>query len=223
MCIRDRNIPLQRNGFPTLAEGELLLLERNHVEIKVKIPTLKPIQTKGKLYLTTTKLVFVSKGNHSLNSFDIPLASLREEKFIQPLFGDDYLRGKVIPVFNVIPGYIEFKLWFQKGNASKVLYLLGSILQQIRSRPGGELDERFLHLVKQRSFTIDVMARMRDDPSIVFVHQSLYQQRQEKNLKQEAIQTTTPLFVGVPEKALSLPIDSPQNQTFVIVVHTQRK
>lgn len=62
-------------------------------------------------------MVFVSDKHRRdiFKSFDIPLAYLSAEKFQQPIFGNNYLKGDVDPLYNLLPGRTHFKLIFKAG------------------------------------------------------------------------------------------------------------
>jgi len=74
---------------------------------------------KGKLILTTLRLVLVNKDSDSdLKAFDIPHGNTFKEKFNQPIFGANNWTGKCLPLFNSLPGNVEFTLWFMEGGCS---------------------------------------------------------------------------------------------------------
>jgi hypothetical protein len=80
------NPPISPQGIPLRVEGESFLLERKSMEIEVKIDSNKEWGKKtgkGKVYLTSCRLVFVNEKFHSsdFKSFDIPLIYLSKEKF----------------------------------------------------------------------------------------------------------------------------------------------
>lgn len=66
-------------------------------------------------------MVFVEKKfrEKAFKSFDIPLLHIYKESFEQPIFGSNYIYGFVKPLFNLIPGDAEFKIWFTTGGCSK--------------------------------------------------------------------------------------------------------
>lgn len=52
---------------------------------------------------------------NDFKSFDFPLAYIKNESFEQPIFGANYLKGKAKPLYGLLPGDSEFKLWFMAG------------------------------------------------------------------------------------------------------------
>ncbi len=62
--------------------------------------------------MTTCRLVLLnSKNESSFKSFDIPIALLIKESFQQPFFGANYIDGTCKPLFNLLPGNCQFKIW----------------------------------------------------------------------------------------------------------------
>ena len=81
------------------------------------------------LYITTARMVFVDKNyrNQAFKSFDLPLLHIFEESFEQPIFGSNYIGGKVKPLFNLLPGDTKFKLWFTTGGCTKFIQHFGQV------------------------------------------------------------------------------------------------
>ena len=73
------------------------------------------LKGKGRLILTTLRLVLIADRSTDFRAFDIPFANLYGEKFQQPVFGSNYWEGKVKPLFNSLPGDASFKIWFTEG------------------------------------------------------------------------------------------------------------
>jgi len=72
------NPPISLTGLPLRVDGEYLLLERKDIEVEFKIPEWGKKTSKGKLYLTSARMVFVSSKfqNAEFKAFDIPLKYL---------------------------------------------------------------------------------------------------------------------------------------------------
>ncbi|XP_049874765.1 WW domain-binding protein 2 isoform X2 [Pectinophora gossypiella] len=73
----------------------------------------------GRMYLTTHRLIFNSKNNNDiLRSFSFPFIALEDVTVEQPMFGANYIKGKVRaqPNGNFI-GEVKFKLTFKSGGA----------------------------------------------------------------------------------------------------------
>lgn len=73
----------------------------------------------GSIYLTTHRMIFNAKRfEDALKSFSFPFICLNEVEVEQPMFGANYIRGKVRaqPDGNFI-GEAKFKLTFKSGGA----------------------------------------------------------------------------------------------------------
>ncbi|KAJ3644845.1 hypothetical protein Zmor_022546 [Zophobas morio] len=73
----------------------------------------------GRLYLTTHRLIFNNKNmNDAMQSFSFPFITLSEVEIEQPVFGANYIKGKVRaqPNGNWV-GEAKFKLTFKRGGA----------------------------------------------------------------------------------------------------------
>ncbi|XP_046968360.1 WW domain-binding protein 2 [Vanessa cardui] len=73
----------------------------------------------GRMYLTTHRMIYNSKANSdTLRSFSFPFIALQDVTVEQPMFGANYIKGKVRaqPNGNFI-GEVKFKLTFKSGGA----------------------------------------------------------------------------------------------------------
>ena len=50
----------------------------------------------GRLYLTTHRMIFNNKKEDLLKSFSFPFVALRDVELEQPIFGANYIKGKVV-------------------------------------------------------------------------------------------------------------------------------
>ncbi|KAM3146737.1 hypothetical protein pb186bvf_001267 [Paramecium bursaria] len=144
------NPPVTQQGVPLRVDQEHFMLFRKDMECEVKIENMGKYTAKGKIYLTSCRIVFVNDKfqKETFKSFDFPLAYLTNEKFQQPVFGSNYLEGDVAPLYNLLPGKTHFKLWFQSGGCSTFLKLIVEVLRQIRQRRNqGQMgpDPRFIN------------------------------------------------------------------------------
>merc|ERR550534_2556292 len=83
------------------------------------VPELNKGDKVGRLYLTTHRKIFINKrNNESLQSFSFPFVALRDVELEQPIFGANYIKGKVRaqPGGN-FTGEAKFKLHFKSGGA----------------------------------------------------------------------------------------------------------
>jgi hypothetical protein len=80
-----------------------------------------------------------------------------------------FLKGKIKPLYNLLPGNIEFKLWFTSGGCQTFLRCFCCCLEEIRknNRP----DPRFIENVRQGKFVGQKGFVDPDDPSILYVEQ----------------------------------------------------
>ncbi len=73
----------------------------------------------GRLYLTTHRMIFNSKKKGDpMQSFSFPFVALKDVELEQPIFGANYIRGKVRAQPNGnFSGEAKFKLHFKHGGA----------------------------------------------------------------------------------------------------------
>ena len=74
---------------------------------------------KGRIYLTSHRVVFINKNNNDLfQSFAMPFGNMRSLEIEQPVFGANYIKGEVKSEPNGRwEGQAKFKLWFNNGGA----------------------------------------------------------------------------------------------------------
>ncbi|CAD8113032.1 unnamed protein product [Paramecium sonneborni] len=195
------NPPITQTGVPLKVDQEFFILHRNEMEGDFKIENRGKFKAKGRVFLTTCRIVFVNQNyqKDSFKSFDIPLAYLSAEKFEQPLFGNNYFEGIVDPLYNLLPGRTKFKLWFQAGGCDRFLKIVVGLLAHIRRYrnqgqrvPDARVLENFAR--KQCQIIIDP-----NDPSIIYVQQPTFNQQSYGNtsggIPQNQIQVSP---IGVP-------------------------
>lgn len=109
------------NGGVLIYAGERILLYCDGVEMGFEpssVPHFKG-NKHGTLYLTTHRVVFTNKsGKDMLQSFSTSFMSMRELELEQPVFGANYIKGKMKaePGGNWT-GDGKFKMWFKSGGA----------------------------------------------------------------------------------------------------------
>lgn len=130
------NPPISHQGLPLRVSDEYILLRRDGMELEAKIPNMKTIKLKGYLYLTSARLVFVSKkfATDQIKAFDMPLALMRKTDFKQPIFGSNYLYFQVLPLYNLIPATGTVKIWFTKGGCEKFLKIFDVAVNQVAAQ-----------------------------------------------------------------------------------------
>lgn len=105
-----------------LFNGELILIYYDGVEIGLdpqqSVPLMKG-NKKGRIYLTSHRVVFVNKNQNDLmQSFSMPFMCLRNLDIEQPVFGANFIKGEVkAEPQGRWEGTAKFKLWFNNGGA----------------------------------------------------------------------------------------------------------
>jgi len=74
-------------GAPPLLTGEVLLLQRDDVDVLVDGLSSQLSLPAARLFLSNVRLI----ASGSLAALELPLALIREERFHQPIFGANYL------------------------------------------------------------------------------------------------------------------------------------
>jgi len=110
------------NGGVLIHAGESILLFCDNVTMEFSGqdgPEFKG-EKKGRLYLTTHRMIFNNKNhaNDAMKSFSFPFVALKDVELEQPIFGANYIKGKVRaqPGGN-FTGEAKFKLHFKSGGA----------------------------------------------------------------------------------------------------------
>lgn len=109
------------HGGVLIYAGERILLYCDGVEMGfdgVKLPHFKG-NKKGTVYLTTHRVIFNNNSSSDmLKSFSIPFMCMREVELEQPIFGANYIKGKVnAEQGGNWEGQAKIKLWFNNGGA----------------------------------------------------------------------------------------------------------
>ncbi|KAL5017809.1 hypothetical protein ScPMuIL_003531 [Solemya velum] len=109
------------NGGVLIYAGERILVYCDGVEMSFEadgVPHFKG-NKKGRIYLTTHRVIFNSKSNKDmLHSFSMPFSYLRGLELEQPVFGANYIKGRVVAEQGGNwTGEAKFKMWFNSGGA----------------------------------------------------------------------------------------------------------
>lgn len=139
---------------------------------------MKTLSAKGKIFLTSARLVFVAKGfnmaGEYFKSFDIPLALMRHLDFKQPIFGSNYLELTVMPLYGLIPAPAGVKIWFTKGGCDKFLRIFDAAKSQVASQlKAGRMahDNDFNQKIRNGFFANNSAYQDPNDPTFVYVQQ----------------------------------------------------
>lgn len=107
-------------GGVLIHSGECILLFSDQVGVEFIGNAEIPAGSKtGTVYLTTHRIIFVNKNQQDkVQSFSLPFIALRSVEIEQPVFGANYIKGKVIAqAGGNWNGETKFKLLFKKGGA----------------------------------------------------------------------------------------------------------
>jgi len=128
---------------PAPFAGEFFVLGRKGVEIQVDCVRTKNGKWKadGSLYLSHVRFVFVANKPDvsGLQSFDLPLAYISNEKFNQPIFGCNNLSFRCFPVGEAggpsgsLPPH-DLKLYLKEGGCGTLLPFFFRLMEQARAQ-----------------------------------------------------------------------------------------
>jgi len=119
---------------PVPMNGEMFVLSRDGISFSAKSGRTK-FDGRGDLYLSTLRLVFVSKGNGGMQGFDLPLATLVNESFNQPIFGANNLTGNSPPLEGTaLEEDIKWCISFNNGGVGTFLPLFFRLVTEMRQR-----------------------------------------------------------------------------------------
>lgn len=105
-------------------------------------------------------------------AFDIPLALMSNDKFEQPIFGANYIRGVVQPLYGLIPGQASYKIWFMSGGCSKFLKAYHYIVDNLRNAMRTQSYQSHFIPQFQGNFQEQFVAFAdANDPSVLYVQQ----------------------------------------------------
>ena len=170
------NPPVSMAGVPLRVADEFILLERDGTEIEVKVNGMKTLSSKGKIFLTSARLVYVSAkyASEYFKSFDLPLALMKNLDFKQPVFGSNYLELTIMPLYGLIPSPGIVKIWFTKGGCDKFLRIfdvakaqVATQLKQGRTAHDNDFNQR----IRNGFFANNAAYQDPNDPSYVYVQQ----------------------------------------------------
>lgn len=109
------------NGGVLVFNGECILVYCDGVELQFEGSDAKQFHgnKKGRIYLTTHRMIFTNKDSRDfLQSFSFPFFTITSVELEQPIFGANYIKGKVkAQIGGNWSGEAVFKLKFMNGGA----------------------------------------------------------------------------------------------------------
>ncbi|XP_028752378.1 UPF0664 stress-induced protein C29B12.11c [Neltuma alba] len=180
------NPQLFPNGMPVPFVNEMFVLARDGVEFEVdKIPGNQGghIKTKGTIYLSNIRMVFVAKlpvGDFA--AFDMPLLYIHGEKFNQPIFHCNNISGLVEPVVpddqhTALHSTHSFKILFKEGGCGTFVPLFFNLIASVRryNQHSNIRTESYLDPLQASQPPVDEMMRHAyvdpNDPTRIFLQQ----------------------------------------------------
>lgn len=126
--------PRITNGIPEAMEGEYFVLARDGIKFSASSGRTK-LSASGTLYLSTLRMVVVCNQGSSFNGFDMPLATMQNERFNQPIFGANNMTGSNPPLDGSgFEGDIKWTIYFNHGGVGTFLPFFFRLLQDMRAR-----------------------------------------------------------------------------------------
>ena len=138
------NPPVSLAGQPFRLENEYILAERPGMAVEVEAPNMSKLSAKGRVFLTTARLVFVNADfrTAAFKSLDLPVAHLSQIDFKQPVFGSNYLQFRCRPFLNLLPATVLVRLYFTEGGAEKFLKMFEQVGRQVQEQlRAGRVDD----------------------------------------------------------------------------------
>lgn len=126
-----------------LYAGELILLysDKGQIEFPGQDNIIFKGIKEGRIYLTTHRIIFNNYRNENLQSFSLPFVALSNVIVGNPLFGPNYLKGKVKARQNGnIVGVIDFKIRLKSGGIQEFGDTLFHAISIIQKANDGVLD-----------------------------------------------------------------------------------
>ena len=121
--------PRITNGIPEAMEGEYFVLARDGIKFSASSGRTK-LSASGTLYLSTLRMVVVCNQGSSFNGFDMPLATMQNERFNQPIFGANNMTGSNPPLDGSgFEGDIKWTIYFNHGGVGTFLPFFFRLLQ----------------------------------------------------------------------------------------------
>ena len=133
------NPKLGSDNQPLRHPNERDILEVTGVEFEVNIDKKGKYKGKGRLVVTSLRLVLINdRGKKGpLKVFELPLILLYKVDFKQPFFRANYYTGMCKPLpESELPSDPVFKIWFNHGNTERFLKTIEHVIKQVRNKHG---------------------------------------------------------------------------------------
>mmetsp|Transcript_77846 Transcript_77846/g.176037 ORF Transcript_77846/g.176037 Transcript_77846/m.176037 type:complete len:216 (+) Transcript_77846:51-698(+) len=164
--------------FPLPQSGEAFVLTRDGIDFECRLPRGGKLSGSGCFYLSSKRIVFVAtkvSGRSDFKSFEVPLVSLREQSFEQPIFGANYLAGKTgaadeapQEIAALFDGQLaSFSLTFNHGGCGTFLPLFFQLLSEAQENLRGSA----VASAAQEGRLDQVAYVDPSDPSVLFLSQ----------------------------------------------------
>ena len=87
--------------MPLRLANEHYILKRESIEFELIIEKLGLLKGTGYCILSSSRIILMNTTpNSKMKAFDLPLALMYQENYIQPIFGANYIEGFVEPLTN---------------------------------------------------------------------------------------------------------------------------
>lgn len=180
------NPPLTSEGQPCRVNGEYFIMSRGGVSFDMKVKKGNKYSGKGEVILTTCRLVCVNNDKKSMfKSFDLPLALIYSEKFTQPIFGSNYLGGYCKPLMNILPGDVEFYIYFTEGGVGTFIPSVMGLIANVRKNNNKGPDEKMLNNISTGIYAKTAYIDP-NDPSKIYLEQPKQNNQENKNERNES-------------------------------------
>merc|ERR1712107_961144 len=128
--------------FPLPQSGEAFVLKRDNIDFQCTLPRGGKLWGNGVFFLSSKRIVFVAIGKScraDFKSFEIPLQTMSNPKFEQPIFGANYLCDRVTasdPSSPLAGGPALWSLTFNSGGCQTFLPLFYRLLAELEAVGG---------------------------------------------------------------------------------------
>ena len=147
---------------PIRIDEEYFIVKKNNVSFEAKSQNSKIFSCEGKVILTSNRIVIINNDKNNLNfkGFEIPFTKIYNEKYIEPVFGKNYISGEILPLLGSQLGRCSFFLYFKTKENGTFVNALFKLIDSLRSNQNLMIDnnlKRSLELNEiYKEFSIDI-------------------------------------------------------------------